>query len=214
MGKYAAIRTNWFDDTIRSELNKGDINAVIFFGSGFATQSQRFAPLYSNVAFIEIDFPHILQRKQEITTRIHRDSPNIVYKFVNLTDSEETIKYLKSIKGKPNQRQIVAMEGFIYYMLPEVAKDILQNLNQLNNGSIVVMDYIIDCITEGTCVDTFLQSAMVASVRNRGEPWLTGFPRQRDSLQLYMDKFALQTLAHQAIDEHGGIFCLVTLSTK
>lgn len=168
---WVLTRHRYFDDAIDEAVTAG-AKQVVFVGAGYDSRAFRQKALAS-VRIFEIDHPDTQARKKEIVRRLFGELPkNVDYVSLNATKGD-----LRQLPDRGFDRAVKAVfvvEGFLWYMPPDVARDILRAIAEIAApGSQIIFDHILPGVVDGSCT---LEGAKKhhAYCARRGEPILWG----------------------------------------
>lgn len=131
------VRTCVIDDYIKRFVAEG-YTTVINLGSGLDTRPYRLN-LPESVQWIEIDFPGIVQMKNE-KLQHHKPTCRLERIAVDLSNRSERQRVL----GELNDRigpAVVLTEGVVPYLAEDVVRDLAENLRQIPNLKVWITEY-------------------------------------------------------------------------
>ena len=168
---WVLTRHRYFDDAIEGAVRDG-VMQVVLIGAGYDSRAYRQQVL-SKIRIFEVDHPDTQARKKRIVQKIFGDLPkNVVYVALNATKSD--LRTLPQQGFDRGVRAVFVLEGFLWYMPPEVARTILAAVVEIAApGSHVIFDYILPSVVDGSCLLEGAQEHRRYCER-RGEPILFG----------------------------------------
>jgi methyltransferase (TIGR00027 family) len=186
---YVLTRHRYFDDVVE-EAVEGGARQLVLVGAGYDSRAFRQKAL-SKARVFEVDHPDTQARKKEIVRRLFGElPPNVDYVALNATQGD--LRRLPDLGFDRRVRAVFVLEGFIWYMPPDVARAILRALVEISTpGSQVVFDYILPSVVDGSCVLEGAQAHRKYCAR-RGEPILSGI--EPDQLGTYLRENGLSLL--------------------
>ncbi len=168
---WVLTRHRYFDDAI-DEAVAGGAKQVVFVGAGYDSRVFRQQAL-ANAHVFEIDHPATQARKKQIVQRLFGELPkNVDYMALDATRGD--LRLLPDRGFDRTTKAVFVIEGFLWYMPPDVAADILRAIAEIAApGSQVIFDHILPSVVDGTCA---LEGAAKhrAYCTKRGEPILWG----------------------------------------
>jgi methyltransferase (TIGR00027 family) len=142
-------RHRYFDDAI-DEAVRGGAKQVVFVGAGYDSRAFRQEAL-SAVKIFEVDHPDTQARKKKIVQRIFGELPKNV-DYVSLNATQGDLRRLRGLGFDGGTRAVFVLEGFLWYMPPDVAREILRAIVEIAApGSVVIFDYILPSVVDGSC---------------------------------------------------------------
>lgn len=168
---WVLTRHRYFDDAVDAAVIAG-ARQVVLVGAGYDSRIFRRSALAS-VKMFEVDHPDTQRRKTEIVQRIFGRLPEQV-KYLPLDATRGDLRQLPEHGFDRRAPAVFALEGFLWYMPPDVARAILRAIVELAApGSAVIFDYILPSVVEGTCRLEGAEAHRRYCAR-RGEPILFG----------------------------------------
>jgi methyltransferase (TIGR00027 family) len=168
---WVLTRHRFFDDIIEQSARSG-VGQIVFVGAGYDSRAFRQQSLYDRRIF-ELDHPDTQSRKQRIVRRRLGGLPkNVDYIALNVTRGD--LRELLAHGFDPRARALFVLEGFLWYVTPEVAGKLLRTIAAIAApGSRVIFDYILPSVVDGSCE---LEGAQAhrAYCADRREPILSG----------------------------------------
>lgn len=148
---YVIARTRYFDEVLK-ECLAGKPEQLVILGAGFDSRAYRFAGQLRDTAVFEVDHPATSQIKSSKIQGILGAAPaNVVYVPVdfNLDHLPEQLRR----KGYQDRRKTIFLwEGVTPYLTADAVSEVLRFvLSSGGSGSVVVFDYILKSVVEGSC---------------------------------------------------------------
>jgi methyltransferase (TIGR00027 family) len=168
---YVLTRHRYFDDAI-DEAVRGGAKQVVFVGAGYDSRAFRQKAL-SEAKIFEIDHPDTQARKKRIVQEIFGNLPKNV-SYLSLDATKGDLRQLPEHGFDRHSPALFVLEGFLWYMPPDIARAILAAIVAIATpGSQVIFDYILPSVVDGTCHLEGAQKHRAYCAR-RGEPILFG----------------------------------------
>jgi methyltransferase (TIGR00027 family) len=168
---WVLTRHRYFDDAI-DEAVGGGARQVVVVGAGYDSRAFR-RPALAGTQVIEVDHPDTQARKLRIVRRLFGELPSHVrYVPVNATNGD--LRQLPDHGFDRAARAVFVLEGFLWYMPPDVARGLLAAIAEIAApGSQVIFDHLLPSLVDGSCQ---LEGAAEhrAYCAERGEPILFG----------------------------------------
>jgi methyltransferase (TIGR00027 family) len=178
---WVLTRHRYFDDAI-VEAVRGGARQVVFVGAGYDSRALR-QPALAGVRIFEVDHPDTQARKKRILQRVLGELPaHVGYVALNATQGD--LRRLPDHGFDRTAPAVFVLEGFLWYMPPDVARAILDAIVAIAApGSRVIFDHILPSVVDGSCT---LEGARKhrAYCERRGEPILFGI--EPDQLAAYL----------------------------
>jgi methyltransferase (TIGR00027 family) len=168
---WVLTRHRYFDDRV-AEAARGGVEQVVVVGAGYDSRALRQKEL-AGLRVIEVDHPDTQARKKRILREVLGKLPeNVTYLALDATRGD--LRKLPEHGYDRTKRAIFAVEGFLWYMPPRIARDILSAIREIAApGSQVVFDHILPSVVDGTCRLEGAERHRRYCAR-RGEPILWG----------------------------------------
>ena len=168
---WVLTRHRYFDDAVE-EAVEGGARQVVLVGAGYDSRAFRQKAL-SKARVFEVDHPDTQARKKSIVRRLFGELPtNVDYVPLNATQGD--LRRLPDLGFDRQARAVFLVEGFLWYMPPDVASAILRALVEISApGSQVIFDYILPAVVDGSCLLEGARAHREYCTR-RGEPILSG----------------------------------------
>jgi len=193
---WVLTRHRYIDDVIDGAVGQG-VQQVVFVGAGYDSRAFRQEAL-ARTAVLEIDHPATQARKQKILREMFGELPTRV-RYLSLDATRGDLRQLPQHGFARGGRALFVLEGFIWYMPPEVAKSILAAIVEIAApGSQVVFDYILPSVVDGSCGLEGAQKHRAYCAR-RGEPILFGVVPEE--LPAYLGAIGLRLVGDVGADE-------------
>jgi methyltransferase (TIGR00027 family) len=179
---FILTRHRYFDDAIE-EAVRGGATQIVFVGAGYDSRAFRQKAL-GDVQIIEVDHPDTQARKKRIVQEIFGALPKNV-RYVSLNATQGDLRQLPEHGFDRGAKALFVLEGFIWYMPPDVARAILGAIVAIAApGSQVIFDYVLPSVVDGSCRLEGAQQHRRYCAR-RGEPILFGIEpaQQADDLR-------------------------------
>jgi methyltransferase (TIGR00027 family) len=194
---WVLTRHRYFDDAVDDAV-KGGAKQVVIVGAGYDSRALRQKGLAA-VRVFEVDHPDTQARKMALVRRaLGRLPTNVEYVSLNATRGD--LARLPEHGFDVRQPSVFVLEGFLWYMPPDVARAILRAIVAVvAPGSLVIFDYILPSVVQGTCT---LEGARrhARYCARRGEPILSGI--EPDELAGQLGEVGLRLLedvGHEAL---------------
>jgi methyltransferase (TIGR00027 family) len=148
---YVIARTRYFDDLLQEHLARGAEQLVIL-GAGYDSRPYRFADQLGGVQVFEVDHPATSTAKQAKVRAIIGDIPaNVAYVAVDFTVDNFADKLL-ACGYRTACPTVFLWEGVTPYLDLEAVDGVLGFvMASAAAGSVIVFDYILRSVVEGTC---------------------------------------------------------------
>jgi len=145
---------------------------VVVVGAGYDSRALR-RPALAEAKIIEVDHPDTQERKLRIVQRRLGELPRHV-RYVPVNATRGDLRDLPEHGFDRALRAVFVLEGFLWYMPPDVARNILAAIAEISApGSQVIFDHILPSVVDGTCTLEGAPQHRVYCAR-RGEPILFG----------------------------------------
>jgi len=168
---WVLTRHRYIDDGVDEAVRAGATQVVIV-GAGYDSRALRL-PALSAVRIFELDHPATQARKKEIVLRIFGDLPKHI-DYVSWDARQRDLQQLPELGFDRDTKAVFVLEGFLWYMPPEVARATLRSIAQVAApGSVVLFDYILPSVVDGTCTLEYAKETR-EQLAKRGEPVLSG----------------------------------------
>lgn len=131
------IRTMIIDQFIESLLSK-DIDTVLNLGAGLDTRPYRLS-IPKNVRWIEVDFPSIIDRKNELLKDV-APKCSLERLALDLSKIDSRNNFLQKISHE-SKNVLILTEGVIPYLSNEDAKSLALALHSFENFSYWITEY-------------------------------------------------------------------------
>jgi methyltransferase (TIGR00027 family) len=138
MGWSVAVRTCIIDDFIRWAIADG-VDTVLNLGAGLDTRPYRM-DLPESLAWIEADYPHVIDFKQE---KLKSETPRCQLERVkvDLADAVERRRMLAGINARA-QKMMVLTEGVILYLSVEEVGSLAEDLKATAHVHYWITEYL------------------------------------------------------------------------
>jgi methyltransferase (TIGR00027 family) len=132
------IRTLIIDDFITTAVAEG-VDTILNLGAGLDTRPYRMK-LRQNLKWIEVDYPHIIELKNE---KLKDDRPTCSLERVKLDLGNLVARkeFFSNLNGK-SKKVLVITEGVIPYLSLEETVSLGSALREQKNFSLWIVDYI------------------------------------------------------------------------
>lgn len=131
------IRTCLIDDLVRNLVAEG-YTTFVNLGSGLDTRPYRL-DLPESVQWIEIDFPGIVQMKNE-ELKDQKPTCQLERIAVDLSDRLERQRVLSELNSRISPA-VLLTEGVIPYLTEDVVRDLAENLRQIQKFELWITEY-------------------------------------------------------------------------
>jgi methyltransferase (TIGR00027 family) len=205
---YVIARTRYFDDLVQEHLARGAEQLVIL-GAGYDSRPYRFADRLGGVQVFEVDHPATSAAKQAKVSAIIGDIPaNVAYVAVDFTVDNFADKLL-ACGYRTTRPTVFLWEGVTPYLDLAAVDGVLGFVTaSATAGSVIVFDYILRSVVEGTCT---LRGASneFAKMSGTSEPLTFGIDEGQASAFLASRGFqnvvdvGAQELISRYFDPHG-----------
>jgi methyltransferase (TIGR00027 family) len=184
---YILARHRTFDDAIVRAV-EGGATQVVMVGAGYDSRALR-QPALAAARIFEIDHPDTQARKKEIVARLLGRLPaNVDYISLNATQGD--LRQLPGLGFDQKAKAVFVLEGFLWYMPPDVARAILAAVAAIGApGSLVIFDHILPSVVDGSCTLEGARAHRRYCAR-RGEPILWGI--EPAALPGFLDEVGLR----------------------
>ena len=168
---WVLTRHRYFDDAVAEAVRTG-AEQIVLVGAGYDSRAFRQKEI-SGIPIIEVDHPDTQARKKRVVREIFGELPaNVTYLALDATRGD--LRKLPQHGFDRGKRAVFVVEGFLWYMPPRVARDILAALAEISApGSLVIFDHILPSVVDGTCRLEGAEAHRRYCAR-RGEPILWG----------------------------------------
>jgi methyltransferase (TIGR00027 family) len=131
------IRTTAIDKLIQATIDLG-IDTVINLGAGLDTRPYRM-PLPSTLKWIEVDFPHLIEYKNEI---LKNEKPVCLLQRIaaDLSIEMERLKLFIHLDNS-TQKALIITEGVIPYLTNDQAAQLSKDLHAMPHFQYWIQDY-------------------------------------------------------------------------
>ena len=149
---YVIARTRYFDDLLQRQLAAGAKQLVIL-GAGYDSRPYRFAEQLGGVQVFEVDHPATSAVKQAKVGAVTGEVPaNVAYVGVDFTADTLADKLLA--RGyRTTLATVFLWEGVTPYLDLEAVNEVLSFvIASAGAGTVIVFDYILRSVVEGTCM--------------------------------------------------------------
>jgi methyltransferase (TIGR00027 family) len=186
---YVVARTRYFDDALAATL-ADPVQQLVILGAGYDSRAFRFSDRLSQTAVFEVDHPATSHVKRKTISRAAPDglAPPVTYVPVDfnvdaLADRLIECGYLWGA------RTVFLWEGVTPYLDAAAVDGTLEFVRSSSApGSVVVFDYILRSVIEGSCT---LRGALQEAdkMRRTDEPLTFGIPDGRAQAFLWARGF-------------------------
>jgi methyltransferase (TIGR00027 family) len=148
---YVLVRTRYIDDFLGEQLAAGATQLVIL-GAGFDSRAHRFADRLRHVTVFEVDHPATTAAKQARIARVLGDAAAKVT-YVPVDFDRDVLGVELARRGyRSDRRTIFLWEGVTAYVSAAGVDATLQLIRSSSGpGSVVLFDYVLRSVLEGTC---------------------------------------------------------------
>ncbi len=148
---YVIARTRYFDDVVGECLADG-CEQMVILGAGFDSRAYRFAAQLQGVPVFEVDHPATSEIKRSKIRDILGSAPaNVVYVPVDF-NVDKLSEQLQRNGYKDRCRTLFLWEGVTPYLSANAVSEVLRFiLSSGGSGSVIVFDYILKSVVDGTC---------------------------------------------------------------
>ncbi len=170
---YVLVRTAYFDAVLGEELDRG-LAQVVVLGAGFDSRAQRFADRLREVAVFEVDHPATSATKQAVIGRVLGQTANGVRYVPVDFQSDDLAASLDRHGFRRDCRTLFLWEGTTPYVAAAGVDATLHFVARSSAaGSVVVFDYILASVLDGTCT---MRGALTErdKMRQTDEPFVFG----------------------------------------
>ncbi len=170
---YVLVRTRYFDEVLTTELDHG-AEQVVILGAGFDSRAYRFADRLRGAIVFEVDHPATSRAKQRALERVLDRRPDRV-RYVAVDFNRHDLAAELAASGYQHERRTVFLwEGTTPYLAPEAVDATLGFIARGSApGSVVVFDYILRSVLDGTC-DMRGARSEDAKMKTSDEPFTFG----------------------------------------
>jgi len=148
---YVIARTRYFDDVV-AECLADKHEQIVILGAGFDSRAYRFADRLQGVAVFEVDHPATSEIKRSKIQDILGSAPaNVVYVPVDF-NVDKLSEQLRRNGYKDQRKTLFLWEGVTPYLTAGAVREVLRFiLSSAGSGSVIVFDYILKSVVDGTC---------------------------------------------------------------
>jgi methyltransferase (TIGR00027 family) len=148
---YVVVRTRYVDDFVDAHLTP-EVQQLVILGAGYDSRAYRFRDRLGEVAVFEVDHPATSQRKVARIERLSGARPrHIAYVPVDF-DRDVLGARLADAGYRTDLRTMFLWEGTTPYLSAEAVDDTLGFIRSKSaRGSVVLFDYILRGVLDGTC---------------------------------------------------------------
>jgi methyltransferase (TIGR00027 family) len=173
---YVIARTRYFDDALVATL-ADPIEQLVILGAGYDSRAFRFADRLSRTAVFEVDHPATSHAKRMAMSRVVPDglAPRITYVPVdfNVENLADRLTESGYVRGA---RSVFLWEGVSPYLDAAAVDGTLEFVRSCSApGSVVMFDYILRSVVEGSCTLRGAQNE-ADKMRKTDEPLIFGIP--------------------------------------
>jgi methyltransferase (TIGR00027 family) len=145
------LRTRYIDDFLAEQLVP-EVQQLVILGAGFDSRAYRFRDRLHDVAVFEVDHPATSRSKISAVRRILGSAPShVTYVPVDF-DRESLATRLADAGYRSEQRTVFLWEGTTPYLTAEAVDSTLGFIaSHSRAGSVVLFDYIVRSVLDGTC---------------------------------------------------------------
>lgn len=148
---YVIARTRHFDEFLLQRLADSPEQLVIL-GAGYDSRAYRFVDRLERVAVFEVDHPATsAAKKSKVQAMLGSTKNRVTYVPVDF-NVERLEDKLRRSGYRDKCKTIFLWEGVTPYLSPEAVDEVLQFiLSSCGPGSVVMFDYIVATLLDGTC---------------------------------------------------------------
>lgn len=148
---YVIARTRYIDDFLQDQLTQRP-EQIVILGAGFDSRAYRFSDRLRNVAIFEVDHPATSNAKKLKIKTVLGDVPTqVTYVPVDF-DTEKLADKLRQNGYQDKRKTIFLWEGVTPYLSDDAVDEVLQFIfSSSGQGSIVLFDYILKSVVNGSC---------------------------------------------------------------
>ncbi|MGH8455449.1 MAG: SAM-dependent methyltransferase [Stenotrophobium sp.] len=170
---YVIARTRYIDDFLQNQLASVP-EQVVILGAGFDSRAYRFASVLRRAKVFEVDYPATSALKKLKIRNVLGDEPaNVTYVPVDF-NSDKLADSLGKNGYKDKRKTIFLWEGVTPYLTPQAVDETLQFIHSSGGqGSVVLFDYILSSVVDGTCSMTGAQNEF-KKMNSTSEPLVFG----------------------------------------
>jgi methyltransferase (TIGR00027 family) len=178
---YVVARTAYFDAALEEELSRG-LNQLVVLGAGLDSRAYRFASRLGDIPVFEVDHPATSRAKRQALARVLGSIPlnvrHVAIDFVR--DDLGTMLERAGYRG--GVRTLFLWEGTTPYLTSESVAGTLGFVARRSaSGSVIVFDYVLASVLDGSCGMRGAQNERDRMVRT-DEPFTFGIePRSLGS---------------------------------
>lgn len=130
-----ALRANYFDEMLKSFINKSQNPGVVIIGCGLDSRYDRIGELANKGMFYQLDIPEVIEIRKELIP-VHQ---NETYLSASMLDT----KWMDELSQKhPNGQFLFIIEGVFMYFSKENVQSVFQNLSKRFPKSELLFDIV------------------------------------------------------------------------
>jgi len=171
---YFSARNRFMDQELYKGIESG-IKQVVILGAGYDTHAYRYyAP---GVQFWEVDFPDVIESKEEVAKSLGFKTDQTTYVGVDLSNHSLSEVMTAYDNFNKNERTFFMVEGLIYYLEQSAIDELYQNISMIAApGSSIQYDFINKCVIDTDCptLSKFSQKFFAWFGKLAGEPFKSG----------------------------------------
>jgi methyltransferase (TIGR00027 family) len=173
---YVIARTRYFDDVLAATL-ADPLQQLVILGAGYDSRALRFGDRLSRTVVFEVDHPATSLVKRKAISRVVPDglAPRINYVPVdfNVDTLADRLTECGYVRGA---RTAFLWEGVTPYLDAAAVDGTLEFVQSYSAaGSVIVFDYILRSVVEGSCTLRGAQTE-AEKMRKTTEPLIFGIP--------------------------------------
>ncbi len=149
---YVLARTRYIDDFLLEELVDGPEQLVIL-GAGFDSRAHRFADRLRGVAVFEVDHPATSATKRARMRKLFHGAEPAHVTYVPVDFNVERLgDRLRAGGYRDDSKTVFLWEGVTPYLAQDAVDGTLDFIRSSSApGSVVIFDYILKSVVDGTC---------------------------------------------------------------
>jgi methyltransferase (TIGR00027 family) len=173
---YVVARTRYFDDALSAALVE-PLAQLVILGAGYDSRGYRFAGQLSRTAVFEVDHPATSLVKRKVTSRFALDAPGPHITYVPVDFNVDTLPERLTGAGYVHGvRTAFLWEGVTPYLDGAAVEGTLEFIRSCSaSGSVVVFDFILQSVVEGSCTMRGAQKE-AEKMSKTDEPLTFGIP--------------------------------------
>lgn len=191
-------RTKHIDAALVKAVGDG-VKQVVILGAGFDTRAYRFHEKFPKIRFFEVDLPAMISlKKKEVRDKLCKAPSTVIYVPMDF-EKQDLGKALAGAGYRKDLKTLFIWEGVAMYLKESAVASTLRFVAKNSApGSLVIFDYLLPEVVDGTSRDEYAQelSSLVASF---GEPFKWGM--KPSDMAEYLKKNGLNLVSNPGPEE-------------